>query len=496
MNKTMRHTGIVVLLAVIAALTFNSVAAFANLYGVDVSYAQGTINWDTLNASSNFAVMRASYGNAGRDSQLTRNQSEARRLGMRRGYYHFAYPQYYTSLSEANWFVSQVGTVQSGEKLVLDYEQSLGNQVQWCKDFLDRVYALTGVKPLIYLNLSTVNAYDWSIVKNAGYGLWIAYWDGSSNPAVPSNQWGFNTIKQYSSTGSVGGISPVDLDVFNGDNWSAINTATPSACAVTADRMDVVTRGSNNHMFVKTWTTSGGWANPIDIGGISVDLQCIAKRDASTSVLFYRGQNNAIWYRTCTNGSWSGESSVGAIMYSGPAVCCRDATHMDYFYRGGNNQIWTRVWTNGTWSNEWCLGGITYDTPAVVSRDSTHMDLFYRGQDNAVWIRSYANGTWTPSDAKVGGIITSPPSVCSRDATHMDVVYRGQDNGVWLRSWNNGVWSSSDVGLGGNALGRPGICAKDANSMSVFYQNANGHLYQKTWTTAGGWAAWADLGAY
>src|SRR5690242_16421245 len=63
------------------------------LHGVDVSKWEGTINWDTLKASTDFAIIRSSYGcpDPGQtiaqytDSQLRRNQSEARRLGMLRG---------------------------------------------------------------------------------------------------------------------------------------------------------------------------------------------------------------------------------------------------------------------------------------------------------------------------------------------------------------------------------------------------------------------------
>jgi GH25 family lysozyme M1 (1,4-beta-N-acetylmuramidase) len=52
----------------------------APLYGVDVSEAQGQINWDALNAVSNFAVIRSCFGTGRKDHQFDRNKSEAHRV--------------------------------------------------------------------------------------------------------------------------------------------------------------------------------------------------------------------------------------------------------------------------------------------------------------------------------------------------------------------------------------------------------------------------------
>lgn len=487
---------LLVLLVVIAGLILCSAAAFGNLYGVDVSSYQGTINWDTLNASTNFAVMRASLGASSRDAQLTRNQSEARRVGMRRGYYHFAYPQSNTALSEANWFVSQVGTVQSGEILVLDYEQDLGNQVAWCKTFLDRVYTLTGVKPLIYLNLSTVNAYDWSSVKNDGYGLWVAYWDGSANPAVPSTQWGYNTIKQYSDSGSVGGISPVDLDVFNGDAWGlTYEMSGPGVCTMNANRIDIATRGAGNDIRVRTWNSGSGWTTPVSLGGTTYDQLAMCSRSNGSYEVFHRGIDNSLYVDSYLNGVWYGWQNLGGPITSGPAAVCRDSNHIDVYARGSNNQLVTKGWYNGTWYAWQNVAGPTgtlTSAPSAVSRDASHIDVYVRGSNNQLLTIGWLNGTWYGWQ-DLGGSLTSNPYACNRDANHIEVFARGAGNAIFVRSWYNGNWYAWE-NLGANATTAPAACCPNSSTIKMYHRGIDNNLYERTWS--GSWGPYVAVGVY
>jgi GH25 family lysozyme M1 (1,4-beta-N-acetylmuramidase) len=192
------------------------------LYGVDVSQFQGTINWDQLNVASNFAIMRCAYGTL-TDPQFARNQSEARRvrstagpLGI--GYYYFAYPTLLDSIVSANYFVSALGPLQAGEVLALDLEGNVGsNPVAWSLAWLRQVEALTGVKPLIYLNQSEVAGYDWSAVVENGNGIWLAKYDGVKGVTGTAGPWPFIACKQWTDADAVAGISgKVDGDVFNG----------------------------------------------------------------------------------------------------------------------------------------------------------------------------------------------------------------------------------------------------------------------------------------
>lgn len=107
--------------------------------GLDISYWQGDISWDAIQAAVDFVIMRSSYGTGFTDKKFTRNRDEARRRGMPRGYYHYAYPQYNSPEAEADWFAQTVGPLQTGEVVALDFEEKHSNPVDWSLRFLQRV---------------------------------------------------------------------------------------------------------------------------------------------------------------------------------------------------------------------------------------------------------------------------------------------------------------------------------------------------------------------
>lgn len=192
------------------------------MQGIDISRWQGVIDWDKVKKAKEFAIIKASGGDDGLypDGQFVRNRDEARRVGIPRGFYHFA-GGVFTPEREAQHFASVVGGLQKGELVVLDWEVPHANIVDWCLRFLKEAERLFGVKPLIYLNGSTARGLNWQPVVDGNYGLWIAQWgnnDDQPDAEPSSGQWPFWAIWQYSSTGRVPGIAGrVDLDQFNGD---------------------------------------------------------------------------------------------------------------------------------------------------------------------------------------------------------------------------------------------------------------------------------------
>jgi GH25 family lysozyme M1 (1,4-beta-N-acetylmuramidase) len=188
------------------------------LIGNDVSEFQGAIDWPTYKNNTNFVVMKASEGNGYIDGWFGNNRGESRSLDLPRGFYHFARPDLgNTPEAEAQFFVNLLNgqPLQEGEILCLDYEVNYHDPVNWCKAWLDKVFELTTVKPLIYLNQSTA-ALDWSPVVDADYGLWLASYqaDGQGN----TGKWISMAMQQTGSTEQVPGIKGnVDRDVFFGD---------------------------------------------------------------------------------------------------------------------------------------------------------------------------------------------------------------------------------------------------------------------------------------
>jgi GH25 family lysozyme M1 (1,4-beta-N-acetylmuramidase) len=182
--------------------------------GIDVASYQGFIDFDALKADVEFLFTKASEGTGYRDPTFTRNWSEAKRVGLLRGAYHFARPDLGTlAHEEAAYFLSSIAPVDAGDLLALDYEVNWdGDVVGWCKVWLDLVKQMTGIAPYIYLNLSLVRGHDWTPVIAAGYPLWLAYYDGDPDNA-PATPWPVVAIKQWTSDGTAAGVPAARVDV-------------------------------------------------------------------------------------------------------------------------------------------------------------------------------------------------------------------------------------------------------------------------------------------
>ena len=190
--------------------------------GNDVSKYQGDIDFELYKNNSNFLICKATEGVGYTDPKFVRNQSEARRVGLPLGYYHFARPDLgNTAIAEADWFLKTIGTLQEGEVCVLDYE--CANQVQshvvWCRDFLNRVFEKIGVRPFIYLNQSQVTKFDWQVVIDGNYALWIAaYTKDPTNNIFTLGKFPSAAMQQWTNAQTVPGIAGgVDGNVFFGD---------------------------------------------------------------------------------------------------------------------------------------------------------------------------------------------------------------------------------------------------------------------------------------
>lgn len=203
------------------------------IQGYDVSSYQGVIPqavFDRLQSQGWFCMIRANEGTPNNaqvlniDPQFSYNLNCARTAGVLRGVYHFSYPTLNSALSEADYFLS-IYSPQVGEIMALDFETPIGGSsptqenVVWAKTWLDTVASKTnGTKPLIYMDLNLCNTLDWSLVSDAGYGLWLADWTGNPNQLGKANNWSFIAMSQFSDQALVPEINGrVDQDAFYGD---------------------------------------------------------------------------------------------------------------------------------------------------------------------------------------------------------------------------------------------------------------------------------------
>lgn len=235
MNKKLFKTGLLSLLISIIMCT----SVFANMHGIDVSSWQTGI--DTYNIDADFVICKATEGTTYVNPDCDRAYQGAIKSGKKVGVYHYASGG--NATEEAKFFVNNIKGYIGDAILILDFEgEAINRGVAWAKTWLDTVYNLTGVKPLIYMSNSVVNRFDWSSVRDANYGLWNAgYYNGYNI------QWGYNynppiygslgvwsdclAMYQYTSSGRLDGWGGnLDLNIFYGDEkaWDAYVGHTPS----------------------------------------------------------------------------------------------------------------------------------------------------------------------------------------------------------------------------------------------------------------------------
>lgn len=213
------------------------------LYGLDISKWQSV---GTGDSAKDFLICKATEGTGYVDPNCDKHYQRAKGKGKLLGVYHFARPDLNTGTAgakaEAAYFVNNCKGYIKQAILVLDWEQpGTTGQVPWAKTWLDEVYRLTGVRPLIYMSASVVNNNNWSSIAN-DYGLWIAGYPAAynvKNPPTPTvgampykiGAWKFWAIWQYSS-----GAGTLDYNIANMDanGWKAYAGIKPAATTTTA----------------------------------------------------------------------------------------------------------------------------------------------------------------------------------------------------------------------------------------------------------------------
>ena len=220
----------------------------ATLNGIDISSWQTGI--DPSAVPADFVIVKATEAMNYVNSDCDRALQQAMRAGKLLGVYHFARPG--DARAQADFFIAKCKGYIGRGVLVLDWEaNALPLGPTWAKVWLDRVYQVTGIRPLIYMSASVTGQYDWTAVVKANYGLWVSAYplgyqriDGYRVPSGPKGvkHWPIVAIWQYTSSGRLSGWGGnLDLNVFHGDRaaWAKYAggaTVNPSANVDSRDR--------------------------------------------------------------------------------------------------------------------------------------------------------------------------------------------------------------------------------------------------------------------
>lgn len=190
-----------------------------NPQGIDVSHWQGTIDWQKVKEDGiQFAFIKATEGKGYTDPLFIENVREARRAGIRVGFYHYATPSAVSDAEEeANWFLSVVRNLQHDLPHAYDLEENKAGltpdqMTAVARRWLERVNEETGEPPLFYSYPHFIRT---QLVSGrlAPYPLWLASY--SSEPPADMGGWDRWTVLQYTNQGKVSGIlGPVDMNEY------------------------------------------------------------------------------------------------------------------------------------------------------------------------------------------------------------------------------------------------------------------------------------------
>lgn len=188
------------------------------LRGIDVSTHQGTIDWDEVaGAGLSFAIIKATQGRSEAtaglrnftDSKFKRNITEAHRIGLRVGVYHYLTAQTVSeAMEEAKYFLSVIEpykplidlwAVVDVESKYLPKDKTLLTQIvnTFCSCLVT-----AELEPMVYTNPDFLK----NRLNDISYWpLWLALWRSKTNvpkiadyPSMKLWQWGSEKISGIS----------------------------------------------------------------------------------------------------------------------------------------------------------------------------------------------------------------------------------------------------------------------------------------------------------
>lgn len=158
--------------------------AAGRAFGIDVSMHQRGMRLAPTGAS--YVVVKASEGSGYEDPCKDDFASQTLAMGVRLGFYHFAWPSANGVGEEVDTFVNAIRPYLDRRPFLhLDWEDDGAYyDYSWARQFLDAVHERTGIKPFIYMPASVAENGDWEGVSG-DYWLWAAGYP-SSAPQVPA----------------------------------------------------------------------------------------------------------------------------------------------------------------------------------------------------------------------------------------------------------------------------------------------------------------------
>ena len=177
--------------------------------GIDISAWQGDAGIDLAKVPYDFCIVKATEGTDYKNRYFTSHCDKVLNRKKLLGAYHYANGG--NVQKEADSFLAHCKKYIGKAILVLDWEAKNNPQfgvkdLEWCLQWCSYVQKKTGIKPLIYIQKSAMDA-----VKKSGYGLWVAQYPDYVETGYQEHPWNegkYNClIRQYTSVGKLSGYN-------------------------------------------------------------------------------------------------------------------------------------------------------------------------------------------------------------------------------------------------------------------------------------------------
>lgn len=229
--------------------------------GIDISAWQGDAGIDLSKIAYDFVIVKATEGTEYKNRYFAAHCDKVLSRKKLLGVYHYANGE--DPQKEADSFLAYCKKYIGKAVLVLDWEAKNNHlfgvkDLEWCLKWCSYVYQKTGIKPLIYIQKSAMDA-----VKKAGYGLWVAQYPDYVETGYQEHPWNegaYNClIRQYTSVGKLSGYSG-SLDL----NKAYISAASWNKLATKAVKIATIKPAKKSVNTIAREVLVGRWGNGVD----------------------------------------------------------------------------------------------------------------------------------------------------------------------------------------------------------------------------------------
>lgn len=456
--------------------------------GIDVSYANGSIDWGKVKKSGiEFAILRSTFGVESEsqiDSHFFQNAQGCVKNNIPFATYHFAYfVNENTAKAEADFAIKKANEYKDYIKfIVLDveedsvrYAKNMGYNPDWtaCSiTFMERVKA-AGYTPVLYSNYNWLkNIFNYNKLKN--YKLWYAAPD-ASKPAYDCAIW------QYSWKGKVSGIGE-DVDMNYLYDESLFNTTKNTTPAKQETSKTTTVTVSDRDKFLeqaRSYIGKNGYyvcQTKLKLGAV-YDWCCFAVSAIMKDCGFIPKYQLAVYgvapyparYGDGKTGTWFKKGSktpqAGDLIfffYDGcPIQDKYSCSHIGIVEKVNDNILTTLEGNVQGYGSDWAGTSTFARCTRYLSDGSVHS--FFRPN----WSGTSTTTITTSSNTKIN----------TSTNTNIDVNYKVYSNGKWLPSVKN---TTDYAGLENKFI------------YGVYAKPTKGHIKYRVKLIGGSWLPWVQ----